>query len=181
MMYLVNYVLCRLKLDWMIDKKVKARVTGPMSDIAICAAIASCDVSAVLDLLAPISVMCVLGFLVSWITFPIARKVFRNNYAFERMIVCWGSNTGVTITGMMLLKICDPDYTTPALAEFSMAFALMSIVSTITSPVYYGLIAEGSTFANLMFNVVIGVGYTVMGVLAYLTMKKGTGKTGASS
>ena len=82
---------------------------------------------------------------------------------------------------MMLLKICDPDYTTPALAEFSMAFALMSIVSTITSPVYYGLIAEGSTFANLMFNVVIGVGYTVMGVLAYLTMKKGTGKTGASS
>lgn len=178
---LVNYVLCRLKLDWMIDKKVKARVTGPMSDIAICAAIASCDVSAVLDLLAPISVMCVLGFLVSWITFPIARKVFRNNYAFERMIVCWGSNTGVTITGMMLLKICDPDYTTPALAEFSMAFALMSIVSTITSPVYYGLIAEGSTFANLMFNVVIGVGYTVMGVLAYLTMKKGTGKTGASS
>ena len=43
------------------------------------------------------------------------------------MIVCWGANTGVTITGMMLLKICDPDYQTPALAEFSMGFALMSI------------------------------------------------------
>ena len=178
MMYLVNYVLCKLKLDWMIDKKVKARVTGPMSDIAICGAIASCDVSAVLDLLPPIIVMCILGFLVSWITFPIARRVFQNNYAFERMIVCWGTNTGVTITGMMLLKICDPDYATPALAEFSMDFALMSIISTITSPIYYGLIAEGSTMANLMFNVVIGAGYTIMGVLAYLALRKGTAKAG---
>ena len=33
---------------------------------------------------------------------------------------------------MMLLKICDPDYQTPALAEFSMGFALMSIISTNT-------------------------------------------------
>lgn len=176
MMYGVNYVLCKLKLDWMIDKKVKSRVTGPMSDFAICGAIASCDVSAVLDLLAPIVVMCVLGFLVSWITFPIARRVFRNNYAFERMIVCWGANTGVTITGMMLLKICDPDYNTPALAEFSMGFALMSIISTITSPVYYGLIAEGSTMANLMFNVVVGIGYTIMGILAYLALRRSSRK-----
>ena len=159
-------------LDWMIDKKVKARVTGPMSDVAICGAIASCDVSAVLELLTPIAVMCVLGFLVSWITFPIARRVFRGNYAFERMIVCWGANTGVTITGMMLLKICDPDYQTPALAEFSMGFALMSIISTVTSPIYYGLIAEGSTMANLMFNVVIGGFYILMGVLAYLAMRR---------
>ena len=171
-MYGINYCLCRLKLDWMIDKKVKARVTGPMSDVAICGAIASCDVSAVLELLTPIAVMCVLGFLVSWITFPIARRVFRGNYAFERMIVCWGANTGVTITGMMLLKICDPDYQTPALAEFSMGFALMSIISTVTSPIYYGLIAEGSTMANLMFNVVIGGFYILMGVLAYLAMRR---------
>ena len=181
MMYLVNDVLRRLKLDWMIDKKVKARVTGPMSDIAICGAIASCDVSAVLDLLAPITVMCVLGFLVSWITFPIARRVFRDNYAFERMIVCWGTNTGVTITGMTLLKICDPDYATPALAEFSMGFAIMSVVSTITSPIYYGLIAEGSTFANLMFNVVVGAGYTVMGILAYFALNKTRPKAGKAS
>lgn len=179
-MYLVNHVLCRLKLDWMIDKKVKARVTGPMSDIAICGAIASCNVSAVLDLLAPIGVMCILGFLAAWVTFPIARRVFRGNYAFERMIVCWGANTGVTITGMMLLKICDPDYKTPALAEFSMAFALMSIISTITSPLYYGLIAEGSTMANLIFNVVIGGVYTAMGVLAYLMLKRGRVKNAAA-
>ena len=110
--------------------------------------------------------------LVSWITFPIARRVFRGNYAFERMIVCRGANTGVTITGMMLLKICDPDYQTPALAEFSMGFALMSIISTVTSPIYYGLIAEGSTMANLMFNVVIGGFYILMGVLAYLAMRR---------
>ncbi len=170
-MYGINYVLCHLKLDWMIDKKVKARVTGPLSDFAICGAIASCNVSAVLDLLVPIVVMCILGFLVTWIIFPIARKVFHHNYAFERMIICWGTNTGVTITGMMLLKICDPDYSTPALADFSMAFALMSIISTITSPIYYQLIAEGSTLSNLLFNVVIGFVYIGMGILAYFALR----------
>lgn len=87
--------------------------------------------------------MCIPGFLVSWTTFPIARRVFQNKYAFERVIVCWGTNTGVTITGMMLLKICDPDYNTPALAGFSMGFALMSIVSTIASPIYLWIDCPG--------------------------------------
>ena len=79
-MYGINYCLCRLKLDWMIDKKVKARVTGPMSDVAICGAIASCDVSAVLELLTPIAVMCVLGF---WSPGSPSHcpEVFRGNYA----------------------------------------------------------------------------------------------------
>ena len=64
-------------------------------------------------------------------------------------MIRWDINTGVMINGMMLLNICDPDYETPALNEFAMAFTLFSIISIPLSPITWGLVATGGTLANL--------------------------------
>lgn len=48
------------------------------------------------------------------------------------------------ITGMMLLKICDPDYETPALADFSMGFSLLSLSGLITTPLTLAVIASAA-------------------------------------
>jgi ESS family glutamate:Na+ symporter len=76
------------------------------------------------------------------------------------------------INGMMLLKICDPDYSSPALNDFSMGFALMSIISIFTSPIFYSLLANGSTLANFLWACATGAGYTLMFVIGRKMLMK---------
>ena len=67
------------------------------------------------------------------------------------------------ITGMMLLKICDPDYDTPALADFSMGFSLLSLSGLITTPLTLAVIASGSTMANFLFSLAVaGVFWAIL-------------------
>ena len=114
--------------------------------------------------LVPILIISLIGFVMTYfLCFPLYRWCFgKYDYPFERAIMSWGVNTGVTINGMMLLKICDPDYSSPALNDFSMGFALMSIVSMLTSPIYYSLLENGSTLANFGWAGVMVLIYTVM-------------------
>ena len=178
MMYIVNYALKLLKLNWMVDKKVKSRCTGFLSDFAITAAVASCNVKAVMTFIVPIIVMCIVGFILTYIgVFTFNKWLFKGDYPIERSVICWGTNTGVMITGMMLLKIADPDYETPALNEFAGGFALMSIISIFTSPITYGLIGNQatSTLTLLGFNALLSAGYfalAIVGKLLYEARKK---------
>ena len=108
-----------------------------------------------------------------FLCFPLYRWCFgKYDYPFERAIMSWGVNTGVTINGMMLLKICDPDYSSPALNDFSMGFALMSIVSMLTSPIYYSLLENGSTLANFGWAGVMVLIYTVMFLAGRVMLKR---------
>lgn len=154
LMYGINYLLILFKLDWMIDTKVKARITGTMSDFAITAAIASMPVKAVMGYIMPIILISALGFIATYFTTIVAyRFFFGEDCPFERGIMSWGVNTGVMINGLMLLKICDPDYETPALNDFSMGFAVMSVLDLFTAPIMWSLFATGTTFQNFMYGV----------------------------
>lgn len=174
LMYVVNYVLKAMKLEWLIDTRVKSRIVGSMSDFAITAAIASMPIKAVAAYIVPILILAFMGFLLTYLVcFPLYRWCFgKKDYAFERAIMSWGVNTGVMINGMMLLKICDPDYSSPALNDFSMGFALMSIVSIFTSPMVYSMLEHGTTFANFALAAGIGIFYTAMFLTGRAMLKK---------
>ena len=180
MMYIVNYALKVLKLNWMVDKKVKARCTGFLSAFAITAAVASCNVKAVMTFIAPILVMCVIGFILTYVgVFTFNKWLFKGDYPIERSVICWGTNTGVMITGMMLLKIADPNYETPALNEFAGGFALMSILTIFTSPITYGFMADPtkSTFDLLLLQIGMSAMYFLIAIVGkglYEARKKAT-------
>ncbi|NLB27698.1 MAG: sodium:glutamate symporter [Clostridiaceae bacterium] len=162
-MYGVNFILLKLKLNWLIDTKVKARITGTFSDLAITAAIMTLPFKAVSAYIVPILIMSVVGFVGTYfVTFPLYRKTFRGDFPFERAIMGWGVNTGVMITGMTLLKITDPEYESPVLNDFSMGFALMSLFSLVISPIDYNFIARGSTLANFLWNAGVGLFYATI-------------------
>ena len=116
----------------------------------------------------PILVMCAIGFVLTYIfVFKLGDIVFKGDYAFERSIIAWGTATGVMITGMMLLKICDPDYETPALADFSMGFSLLSLSGLITTPLTLAAIASGSTMANFLLSLAMtGAFWAILAVVA---------------
>lgn len=173
-MYAINAVLKLMKLDWMIDSRVKARITGSMSDFAILAAIASMPIKAVAAYVVPIIIIATIGFITTYFfCFPLFKWCFgKKDFPFERAIISWGVNTGVMINGMMLLKICDPEYDSPALNDFSMGFAMMSIVSIFTSPVFYGFLQSGTTLQNFLWALTTTTGYTILFLVGRYLLKK---------
>ena len=48
----------------------------------------------------------------------LARRVFKDAW-FERAIAEMGQSRGVTATGLLLLRVVDPDYKTPAAEAFA--------------------------------------------------------------
>lgn len=170
-MYGINWLIQKLNLTWLIDKKVKSAIIGTLSDFAITAAIASVPVQAVFSYAVPLFAMCILGFVLTWaITFPLFKFCFRGDHAFERAIITWGTNTGVMVTGLMLLRICDPDYESPSLGDFTMCYPFISVLTIAAAPAYYELIRSGSTFDNFLFALVmmaIFLGVSLIGRAGY--------------
>ena len=174
LMYGINYLLRKFKLDWMIDKKVKSRIVGAISDFAIVCAVASMNVKAVAAYIIPIIVCSILGFLVTFFCcFTMHKFCFgKNDYYVERAIMSWGVNTGVMINGMMLLKICDPGYDSPTLKDFSMGFAIFSISGVIWQPIMYSLIGTGTELSNFAFHTLLGAICVALALIGRSMLRK---------
>lgn len=166
-MYFVNFILVKCKLNWLIDKNLVSKITGTMSDFAIVAAMASMSVATVMEYIVPICVISVAGFAFTYLTsFVLCRYcVGKDNYSFERGLISWGMNTGVLINGLMLLKMVDPDYKTPVLKDFSAGMAVSTMLIMPMGAYAYYLLATGTTFANFLFY----AGATILGLALALT------------
>lgn len=168
-MFAFNFIIKKLNLNWMIDAKVKAKIMGTLTDFAIVSAITSLPIKAIMNYIAPITVMCILGFIITYLlVFPLNDFFFKNNYSFERAIVSWGTLTGVLMTGMTLLKICDPEYKSPALSEFSLGFSLMSVTGLLITPILNTVLAVGSTFDNFITAIILAVLYFAFAFIVLL-------------
>lgn len=127
-MLFVNWMFKRLNLSFLIDLKIKTKFTSLLVDFSIVAAIASLPVEAVLKYAIPMSVMFVLGLgLVYLIIMVLGMHLFQD-YKFERAIALFGQSTGVIMTGILLLRICDSDMETPVLKDFSISYALSTML-----------------------------------------------------
>ncbi len=143
--YPVNWLMNRLGLGWLFDAKIKNGVVGVCTDFAIVAAMASMDIATVVLYLLPICVISGIGFVATYyITMGLFRLFMPDNYPFERAIIFYGLNTGVSATGITLLRIIDPDFSTPSMEDFSLAHAFMNIKDVVFVPVYLSLIAVGT-------------------------------------
>ena len=172
-MFAFNFIIKKLNLVWMVDAKVKAKIMGTLSDFAIVSAMTSLPIKAIINYIAPITVMCILGFIITYLlVFPLNSFFFKEDYSFERAIISWGTLTGVLITGMTLLKICDPEYKSPALSEFSLGFSLMSVTGLLIVPILNTVLAVGSTFDNFITAIISAILYFAFAFMVSFINKK---------
>lgn len=172
-MFALNFIIKKLNLVWMVDAKVKAKIMGTLSDFAIVSAMTSLPIKAIINYIAPITVMCILGFIITYLlVFPLNSFFFKEDYYFERAIISWGTLTGVLITGMTLLKICDPEYKSPALSEFSLGFSLMSVTGLLIVPILNTVLAVGSTFDNFITAIISAILYFAFAFMVSFINKK---------
>ena len=166
LMYAVNFIIDRLGLQWLIDAKVKNHISGVLADLSITAAIASMPIRAVMAYMLPILLISALGFvLVYFITVKMFQWLMPDSFPFERGILSFGINTGVMMTGVTLLKICDPDFETPVMTDYSLSYAIRQAIEIITTPIMYALLVRGTCMQMLMFGILYTLGcYVIVGI-----------------
>ncbi|MCQ2379765.1 MAG: hypothetical protein MJ025_02430 [Victivallaceae bacterium] len=114
----IQRIMGKFKVSYLINHDQMLRISGASLDFLVVAAMTTVKLSVVCENAIPLLVIVTLGTL--WtvgVVLLIAPKVFKT-YWFERAIAEFGQATGVTATGLMLLRTADPEMKTDAHTSF---------------------------------------------------------------
>ena len=122
-------LLDRLGWGHLIDDETQKRITGSSVDLMMAASILGIEFALLSVYLAPILLVCLaVAGVTAALCFGFARWL--SSYPPERAITLFGCCTGSTGSGLLLLRIMDPDLSTPVareLAFFNVAIIFLSM------------------------------------------------------
>lgn len=115
---LVQNIFRLFKMEYLIDHGLMQRLAGTALDFLVVAAVASIRLDFIAANWLPLVLICLVGIIwnVSGVLF-LAPRIFKNAW-FERAIAEFGQSTGVTATGLLLLRTVDPENKTIAAEAF---------------------------------------------------------------
>ena len=145
-------ILRIIKLDDYVDKNIITHIGSSATDYLVAFGVASINISVVIKYLVPIIVLSVIGFVfvVTW--FWIVSPRFFRNYWFERGIYILGLSTGVMATGVILLRITDPEFKSGVLEDFGFAWIFLSFMDMVLVSLSPVLIMQGS---GMIYSIVL--------------------------
>ena len=104
--------------DLLIDRGQMERVSGASLDFLVVSAVATIQLKVVADNWLPLTILVLAGTAwTAWVVLFVSPRIFRDAW-FERAIAEFGQATGVTATGLMLLRTVDPENRTSAAMSF---------------------------------------------------------------
>lgn len=148
-------IIKKLKLNFLINMKLKNKISSIFTEFAIVSAITTLPLKAIFLHIIPIATLTILGFITTWIIIKYYTYKYFQDFKFERAISMTGTSLGVFLTGVLLLKMCDPKFTTPVLKDYSVGFAItaffgpMLIELSIITACNYGPIVSLILFLTL--------------------------------
>lgn len=139
----LQQVLRLFKLDKYVDKKIVTHIGSSSTDYLVAFGVASINLTVVVKYAIPILITALLGFcfVIAWL-WIVSPRFFRKNW-FERGIYIYGMSTGVLATGVILLRIVDPEFKTGVLEDFGFAWIFLSIVDMLLVSVAPMLVISG--------------------------------------
>lgn len=125
---LVQLVLNKTPWGDAVDTKVYSRIQGIALEFLVAGAVASLNLKVIADNILPIAIASVIifAFMVFYTVFY-ARGIFGKDW-FESSILNYGMCSGVVATGMLLLKVCDPENKSEALPLYAVRAPFISMV-----------------------------------------------------
>ena len=114
----IQGLLVACRLDELVDRGQINRIGGASLDFLVVAAGATIRLDFIAQYWKPLVILVLAGL--AWSLFGacwLARRIFREDW-FERMICEFGQYTGVTATGLLLLRTVDPESKTSASTVF---------------------------------------------------------------
>ena len=115
---LLELVAKRLKIDLLVDRVQMERLSGAALDFLVVSAVATIQLKVVAANWQPLVILLAAGTAWSvWAVLFVSPRIFRDAWV-ERGIAEFGQASGVTATGLMLLRTVDPENRTPAAMSF---------------------------------------------------------------
>ena len=120
-------LMAKFDLIHLLDGETTRRLTGATVDFMICAVFLGIEMRALQEVLLPFIVAIAAA---TFITLIICVWFGRRSpeYGFESCLIMFGYATGTAASGLLLLRIADPDYETPVAVEGG----LMNVFSCLT-------------------------------------------------
>ncbi len=114
----VQVIAARVGVARYFDRQTFSRILGIALDFLVVSAIAAIKLDVFLAFFWPFLILMVVGL--TWVIFAtwyIAPRMLPDAW-FERAITEYGMQTGVTAMGLLLLRVADPEFETPAAKAF---------------------------------------------------------------
>ena len=115
---IVQKILTKFDRYTMVDRNLINRIQGLSLDILIVSALATLSLSVIGDNMAAFLILAGAGMLWTVFAFFFIAPRLLPDFWFERGIGDFGQSMGVTATGLLLMRVADPDNRTPALESF---------------------------------------------------------------
>ncbi len=115
---IVQLILSRIVKINLIDHQLTQRLSGTALDFLVVAAISTMHLSVIMKDFLPFIIL--IAAAIGWNVFCVlflAKRLLPDAW-FERSIVEMGQSMGTTATGLMLLRVVDPEAKTPAYSAF---------------------------------------------------------------
>lgn len=107
-------IINQLDLDYLLDRGLQKRISGLSVDFLITATIAAIEIAIVWKFIVPIfSIALATGIITLLVVFYLSKRIW-SKYNLERMGAIFGTVTGTVPTGLLLVRIVDPEFRTPA-------------------------------------------------------------------
>jgi glutamate:Na+ symporter, ESS family len=163
--FLVRGVMEKLDIGFLIDREIQKRITGWSVDFLLIGTISAIEIGIIWKFLLPMSIISIVaGTITLYVIIFLGRRLWKE-YAFERTAGIYGTCTGTVPSGLLLVRILDPDFQTPAAIDLGLTsiFAAPFILGgmlLVNAPVLWGWSVEQTLLV-----------FVVMMVIALLLMK----------
>lgn len=139
---LVKWVMGRLRIEHLIDPGVQRRLTGWSVDFLIVATVMAIQVVVVWQYILPIACASVVsGVATTAVIVYLGRRL--DDYHLERTVAIYGTCTGTVSSGLLLLRIVDPEFKTPCAIEIGLMNVIVvpiivGCMVLVNAPVWWG-------------------------------------------
>ncbi len=171
---LVKKIITALKIDHSIDNGTLNRFGGAAVDFMVAASFGAISIVIVSSYWVPILVMSSIGGILTFVMVPWMCSRMFDEHQFHRMLIIYGASTGTLSSGLVLLRVIDPQFETPTVSDYMYASALVFVLAIplilmINMPAY-GYRSGNPIWYWISFG--ICVAYTIGCFLWYLVLAK---------
>ncbi len=158
-----------------LESGTLTRMAGFSVDFMVAASIGAISVKMVVQYWVPILALGVITGIVTIVTLIwIGSRLFLN-YKFERIILIYGALTGTLPSGLTLLRVVDPEFNTPASADYIPAAGIMFIMAIpyifmADFPAY--AVRDGNPFYYWLTGIIFAA-YLIFVAVSYILLTRG--------
>ena len=153
--FMVRFVMDKVGIGHLLDNELQNRIVGTSVDFLVVATMMAIKFTTIWKYIIPLAAsVLIISIITLLLSLYFARR-FPGPFGFERMLVMYGIATGTAATGLLLLRIVDPEFKTPAAVEAGImnfwclftSLHIIFLVSVLPGPGFPDIVQMTLTYA----------------------------------